>query len=219
MQQTQTSGNSSSTSTVTTKVSSEHAVAVPVSAAANALVGSKEQQFSTTAASTTAQVITVVAPSHTTQAHGISWSNFAWIKQIVSHLDNTSISGQPVVVQVSSGGQFIAVAVSPESTGQASNTQHSGKSLPDLIFSINCLLSQKLWLLVPLQLPPTKTTDNQVSTTSQLLLIQTEAILPLCMSTGVTSIQHSFVILQDLLHHRFVRNGYGLLQFECKYWH
>ena len=72
MQQTQTSGSSSSTSTVTTKVSSEHAVAVPVSAsAANALVGSKEQQFSTTAASTTAQVITVVAPSHTTQAHGI----------------------------------------------------------------------------------------------------------------------------------------------------
>lgn len=73
MQQTSTSGNSSSTSTASTKVSTEHTVAVPVSAAGNPLTGNikGEQQFSTTAASTTAQVITVVAPSHTTQAHGI----------------------------------------------------------------------------------------------------------------------------------------------------
>jgi hypothetical protein len=31
-------------------------------------------------------------------------------------------------VQVSSGGQFIAVAVSPESAGQTTNTQQSGNS-------------------------------------------------------------------------------------------
>lgn len=44
--------------------------------------------------------------------------------------------GQPVVVQVSSGGQFIAVAVSPEAAGQAANSQQSGV----LIITINLLL-------------------------------------------------------------------------------
>jgi hypothetical protein len=108
MQQTNTASNTSTTSTISTKVTTaDHTVAVPVSvtAAANSIpsnVKGGEQQFTASPVSTAAQVITVVAPSHTTQAHG-----------------------QPVVVQVSSGGQFIAVAVSPESAGQTTNTQQS----------------------------------------------------------------------------------------------
>jgi hypothetical protein len=78
MQQTNTVSNTSTTSTVSTKVTTaDHAVAVPVSvtAAANSIssnVKGGEQQFTASPVSTAAQVITVVAPSHTTQAHGIN---------------------------------------------------------------------------------------------------------------------------------------------------
>ena len=78
----QTASNTSTTSTVSTKISTEHTVsgvAVPVSAAVSAGGVKGEQQFNASPASTTAQVITVVAPSHTTQAHGLQYSLFYYI--------------------------------------------------------------------------------------------------------------------------------------------
>ncbi|XP_054168340.1 DNA-binding protein RFX2-like isoform X2 [Oppia nitens] len=115
MQQNSTPNNTTTTSTITTnKSSADHTTALAVSGTASAAINSlatMKSDFNTSAASvqaTTAQVITVVAPTHNTTAHA-----------------NNLIAGQPVVVQVSSGGQFIAVAVSPESTGQASGGQQS----------------------------------------------------------------------------------------------
>ncbi|CAG2110385.1 unnamed protein product [Medioppia subpectinata] len=122
MQQNTSTVNTATTTTSSAKSSTtEHAIqsaphstAVTASSVAAQAVNSlsaaaiKGEQFSTSAASTTAQVITVVAPTHNTTSHG-----------------NNLIAGQPVVVQVSSGGQFIAVAVSPESAGQTSGGQQS----------------------------------------------------------------------------------------------
>lgn len=110
MQQTVTSTSTTATPKSTTKVTSnaEHTIALPISVATSS--SNKVEQFNSTPTTTAAQVITVVAPSHTTQTHG-----------------------QPVVVQVSSGGQLIAVAVSPENAGQASSTQ-SGLYPPKYLF-------------------------------------------------------------------------------------
>ncbi|CAG2175887.1 unnamed protein product, partial [Oppiella nova] len=98
------------TGVTTAAVTASSATAVNPAAVLSAPAVAKGEQFSTSVASTTAQVITVVAPTHNTTAHG-----------------NNLIAGQPVVVQVSSGGQFIAVAVSPESAAQTTGGQQSGQ--------------------------------------------------------------------------------------------
>ncbi|RWS27998.1 DNA-binding protein RFX2-like isoform X4, partial [Leptotrombidium deliense] len=113
MQQTATTTATTATAATTKVTAAPSATEIGVSSAGSVTAVTStsqpsvklEQLTAATATTTAAQVITVVAPSHTTQAHG-----------------------QPVVVQVSSGGQFIAVAVSPDNATQTTNSQPDATS-------------------------------------------------------------------------------------------
>lgn len=79
---------------------------------------------------TTAQVITVVAPASnsasTTATHLLTARSSVTDPQTSPSCLPSSNTGNPVLVQVSTGGQLIAVAVSPESITQSNEPQAPG---------------------------------------------------------------------------------------------
>lgn len=94
--------------------------------------GNNNNSVLSSVTTTTAQVITLVAPasnstSNSTATHLVTGrSSGVDDAQTSPSCLPSSNTGNPVLVQVSTGGQLIAVAVSPESITQSNETQAPG---------------------------------------------------------------------------------------------